>query len=200
MLHTTLFVGRSGCGKGTQADLFKNWINNRDMEKKPILYVETGERFRQFIRLDQFSSRLSREIYDRDERQPDFLAAWMWSNVLIEELMDNHMHLVFDGAARSKNEAALLTTALNFYEREKPTVIYINVSREWSEKHLLERGRFDDRSLDKINKRLDWFEKDVVPAIEYFRNEPLYHFIEVNGEQSIDQVHADILRIYGSQA
>lgn len=195
MLHTIIFVGPSGSGKGTQADLFKNWINRRDMEKRQILYVETGERFRKFIRSEGYSSEISKEIYDLDERQPDFLACWMWGNVLIEELHAD-THLVFDGAARSLPEAEILTTALKFYKRERITVIYINVSRKWSEKHLLSRGRFDDVNIDKIDKRLDWFEKDTKPAVEYFKNNPYYNFIEVNGEQTIEKVHKDILEAY----
>lgn len=195
MLHTIIFVGPSGSGKGTQADLFKNWINRRDMEKRQILYVETGERFRKFIRSEGYSSEISKEIYNLDERQPDFLACWMWGNVLIEELHAD-THLVFDGAARSLPEAEILTTALKFYKRERITVIYINVSRKWSEKHLLSRGRFDDVNIDKIDKRLDWFEKDTKPAVEYFKNNPYYNFIEVNGEQTIEKVHKDILEAY----
>ncbi len=199
MLHTVIFVGRSGCGKGTQADLFKNRVHQLDEAKQHILYVETGEHFRKFIRGNNFSSKLSRKIYESDERQPNFLACWMWANVLIDEL-DEHMHLVFDGAPRARPEAEILTTALNFYHREKPVVIYINVSRHWSEERLLARGRSDDTTLAKITKRLDWFDKDVLPAIEYFKKEPYYRFLEINGEQPIEKVHADIISAYDYSA
>ena len=195
MLHTVIFIGRSGCGKGTQADLLKARINRKDDEKRQILYVETGEHFRKFIQGTSFSEKLSREIYGRDERQPNFLATWMWSNILIEELGEN-MHLIFDGAPRARDEAEMLTSALKFYKREKPVVIYIKVSREWSEKRLLARGRQDDKNLSKIDKRLDWFDKDVIPTIGYFMNTPYYRFIEVNGEQSIEKVHSDIIAAY----
>lgn len=198
-LHTLIFIGRSGCGKGTQAGLFKDRIHRQDELKRPILYVETGEHFRQFIRGTSFSSTLSREVYENDERQPNFLASWMWANLLIQE-MGPDMHLVFDGAPRARAEAELLTTALKFYSRERPTVIYLNVSRKWSEDHLLARGRADDISLAKIDKRLDWFDKDVLPAIEYFKQDPYYRFLEVDGEQPIEAVYRDIVAAheYGS--
>ena len=195
MSHTVIFIGRSGCGKGTQADLFKNRINHLDPDKHPILYIETGNYFRKFIRNEGFSSKISQKIYENDERQPDFLACWMWSNILIDELGE-HMHLVFDGAPRALAEAQILTTALEFYKREKPTVFHLNVSRDWSEKHLLARGRLDDVNLSKIDKRLDWFDKDVVPALEYFKNNKLYRFLEIDGEQSIEKVHSDIVAAY----
>lgn len=195
MLQTVIFIGRSGCGKGTQARLFQNRLDKIDGGDRRILYVETGENFRHFIREQSYSSNISKAIYERDERQPNFLACWMWTNVLIGELEDN-MHLIFDGAPRARAEAELLTTAFRFYKREKPVVVHITVSREWSEEKLLKRGRSDDLTIDKIDKRLDWFDKDVVPAINYFKSDPFYRYIEVNGEQSIEKVHSDIVAAY----
>ena len=195
MLHTVIFIGRSGCGKGTQADLLKDLIANTDPDKRQILYIETGYCFRNFIRGDNYSSRLSKKVHESDKRQPDFLACYMWGNILIEEL-DENMHLVFDGAPRSLPEAKVVTTAMKFYEREKPTVIYINVSRKWSEERLLSRGRADDHSISKITKRLNWFDEDTLPVIEYFKTDKLYQFIEINGEQTIEKVHADIVAAY----
>ncbi len=195
MLHTVIFIGRSGCGKGTQAELLRERISKHDLEKRQILYIETGDKFRKFTRGKTFSSRLSRNIYDRDARQPDFLACMMWGGVLLDEL-DENMHLVFDGVARSISEAQMLTTALWFYKREKPVVIYINVGRKWSEQRLLHRGRADDVNLGRIDKRLDWFDKDVIPAIEYFKRDPFFRVIEVNGEQSVEAVHAELISKY----
>lgn len=192
MLQTLIFIGRSGCGKGTQARLFMERIARFDKEKRHILYAETGERFRQFIRGQSLSARLSKAIYDKDERQPNFLACNMWAKMLLDELEDD-MHLVFDGSPRALPEAEMLTSAFSFYKREQPTVIYLNVSRKWSEEKLLARGRMDDVNLSKIDKRLDWFDKDVMPAIEYFRTNPYYRFFDIDGEQTIEQVHAEII-------
>ena len=193
MLHTVIFIGRSGCGKGTQADLLKNYISSHDDKDRQILYVESGEGFRQFIRGESFSSKLSKDLYEKDILQPDFLACWVWTNVLVDELKED-MHVIFDGVARSLDEAKILTSALEFYKREKPTVIYIDVSRKWSEERLLSRHRMDDVNLAKIDKRLDWFDENVLPAIEYFRNTTFYNFIDINGEQSIEDVHKDIIK------
>ncbi len=195
MLHTVIFVGRSGCGKGTQADLLKNRIKEHDADNRHILYVETGEDFRRFIRGESYSSLLSRQAYERDDRQPDFLACFMWSSILLEQL-EKDTHLIFDGAPRARDEAEILTSALEFYKREHPAVIYLNVSRRWSEERLLKRKRSDDINLAKIDKRLDWFDKDVMPAIEHFRTNKYYRFLEINGEQSIEKVHSDIVAAY----
>jgi adenylate kinase len=125
------------------------------------------------------------------QRQPDFLAVWMWSHHFIEDLRGDE-HLIIDGTPRSLDEAKILNNAMSFYKRVQPKVIHIAVSRAWSEKHLLARGRADDIKAD-IKTRLDWYERDVVPALEYYRTNPNYQFVEVNGEQSIEDVQKEIL-------
>ncbi len=195
MLHTIIFIGRSGSGKGTQAGLLKDWIKENDKENRQILYVETGDHYRKFVGSKTFSAKLANAVYENDELAPDFIGCWLWGDVLINELEEN-MHLVFDGASRTLLEAQVLSSALKFYKREKPTVIYINVSNKWSDDRLLGRGRADDRSLSKINKRLKWFDDEVLPAIEYFKKNKAYRFIEVNGEQKVEKVHSDIVSAY----
>jgi adenylate kinase family enzyme len=119
--------------------------------------------------------------------QPEFLAIWMWSHHFIEDLKENE-HIVIDGTPRALNEAKVLDNALAFYKREKPIIIFINVSRDWSKRHLLARGRTDDVT-DDIEARLNWYETDVQPAVEFFRAHPMYDFVSINGEQTIEEVH-----------
>jgi adenylate kinase family enzyme len=100
--------------------------------------------------------------------------------------------LILDGLSRRAYEAPVLDDALKFYKREKPFVIIINVSDEWAKNHLLSRGRADDNKLD-IDARLAWFKTNVEPTIDYFRNNDYYNVLEINGEQSIEDVHKEIL-------
>jgi len=75
-------------------------------------------------------------------------------------------------------------------------VIYLKVSRDWSFKHLMERAQQEGRSDDtpeSINHRLDWFERDVMPAINYYRRDRDYDYIEIDGERSIEEVHQEIM-------
>lgn len=190
-LYTFIFIGRSGCGKGTQVEFLQKKLK----EKYPhdeIFYLETGERFRNFIKEDTYSSKLSRKVYESGDRQPSFLAIWMWSHLLVESFRGTE-HLIVDGSPRAYGEALAMDTALKFYGR-KAYVVHLNVSRKWSEDRLLNRGRVDDVDITKVKKRLDWFETDVMPAIEYFRTNPDYNFIDVNGEQSIEEVSAEMMQ------
>lgn len=192
--QTFIFIGRSGCGKGTQTDLLKKALKERDPAGE-ILYIETGANFREFMKGEKFSNSLARKIYESGERQPDFLAIWMWSHVIIDKFKGIE-HLFFDGITRSLPEAETFTTAKEFYGRDV-TVIYLNVSREWSEKRLLARGRSDDQSLEEIRKRLDWFDRDSYPAVEYFSVHKGYNLLDINGEQSVEEVHNEILTKLG---
>lgn len=188
--QTFIMIGSSGSGKGTQGKLIAEYFRSKDSGRE-LYYLETGEKFREFIKGQKYSNQLARRIYDDDGRQPDFLAIWMWSNLFISDIKGDE-HLIADGVCRSLPEAEVFHTALNFYGR-KANVVYLNVSREWSQKMLLARGRFDDANLDKIHKRLDWFDKDVMPAVEYYRSHPDYNFIEIIGERPIEEVSAEII-------
>jgi adenylate kinase len=188
---TFLFIGRSGAGKGTQAKLLAEHLLTLSANV-PVYYLETGARFREFIKSDSYASRCSKEMYDRAERQPDFLAIWVWADLLIKNFTDS-MHLIMDGMPRSLNEAHMLRTALDFYGIKDPHVIYVSVDPEWSRARLKERHRFDDKTDEEIERKISWFNHDVLPAIEYFKADPFYRYLEINGEQSIEDVQKEII-------
>jgi len=190
-LKTFIFIGRSGCGKGTQAKLLIEYLEKIHTADK-IFYLQTGQHFRDFVAKDGFANKMANEIAQEGGRQPDFLAVWIWSNSFLENVK-NKEHLVIDGTPRSLNEARILDTAIKFYKRKKPVVIYMEVSRQWSEERLLARGRADDLEIEDIRKRLDWFEDDVMPAVEFYRNNSDYNLLDINGEQTIEEVHNEIM-------
>ncbi len=193
--QTLVFIGRSGCGKGTQIKLLHDILENKDKGSE-IFYLETGQRFREFIKQEIYSAVLAKTIYESGERQPDFLAIWMWSHLLVESFKGTE-HLIADGTPRSLSEAIAFVSAMKFYKRPQVTVVYMNVSREWSEKRLGERGRFDDVDADKVKRRLDWFDKDVMPAVEFFKDSSDVNLIDIAGEKTIEEVHAEIVQKLG---
>jgi adenylate kinase len=195
-LQTFIFVGRSGCGKGTQVVLLQEYMKKQDQQRR-IFYIETGERFRQFIKEHSLSSRLAAEIYKSGSRQPDFIAVWMWSHLLVER-MTGEEHLIFDGTPRSLHEAQIIDTAITFYNRQRPHVIYLNISREASKARMIARRRMDDINEEEIERRLNWFESDVIPAVEYFRKYSKYNFVELNGDQPVEAVQRELLlKVFG---
>lgn len=185
-----IFIGRSGCGKGTQAKLLSDYLKKIDPSRE-ILYVQSGQEFREFIKGNSETQKLSRAIYDVGGLQPEFLAIYMWANVLVNKFTKNE-HVIMDGMPRKFHEAGVLESIFDFYKLEKPVVINIDISKEQSIDRLMARGRVDDNRED-IAERLSWYETDVVPAIAFYENNPKYNFIKIDGNRSIEDVHKDII-------
>jgi adenylate kinase family enzyme len=189
-LKTIIFIGRSGCGKGTQIEQLTEYI--RENDTKEIFHLEAGQRFRNFINEGSYSSFLAKRISEEGGLQPEFLSVWAWTGELINNV-EKHNHLMIDGTPRRKSEALILDSALDFYRRADIDVVYINVSRTWATDRMKARGRSDDKEASDIKNRLDWFDTDVAPVLDYYRSKKDYNFHEINGEQSIEKVHEDIL-------
>ena len=183
-----IFIGRSGCGKGTQVDLL---IEQLKKQGENVFNLETGSKFREFVKGDGYSNKLAKEVGEKGGLQPEFLAVFMWAKAITDGLKEGDI-LVLDGVARKILEAKLLDTVFEFLGYEKPTIVFMNVSRQWSEERLLGRGR-DDDATQEIKKRLDWYDTDVEPVIEWYKNNPDYNFLDINGEQTIEEVHGEIM-------
>lgn len=192
-MHTYIFIGRSGCGKGSQVERLANHFTKIGVinEEHPWLRVETGARFREFALIDNYMASMIKRTIENGERMPDNFAIWNWTGLLFDKFTGVE-HLYFDGCPRSLPEAHSLDSFLTFTKRDKPVVVYLDVSREESKRRLLERGRKDD-SPEDIDRRLDWFDRDVLPAVEYYRNSPKYDFIELDGEQTREKIHEDLV-------
>ncbi len=189
--QTFIFVGRSGCGKGTQALLLKEYLQKTD-PTIPVLDFQTGDGFRRFIKDENnYSSKLAKGLYDKGARQPDFLAIWIWAQVFVDKVRGGE-HIIADGFPRSVDEAKILDTALNFYQKNPAIIIYIKLSIETTVKRLLLRGRHDDNEA-AIKERMAYYEKDVTPVLEYFKNSSNHKFFEISGEPSVEEIHQDII-------
>ncbi len=187
--HAYIFFGKSGSGKGTQAELLK-----QELEKKgrKVIYIETGQLFRNFVASgtghlhDQ-----TKNIIENGKLMPVFFPVYLWARVLVENYTGTE-DIIFDGVSRKIEEAPIIDSALDFLGIENRTVLDITVSDQWVIDRLSARGRADD-SIEGIKKRLTWFESNVVPVLEYFKINRKYMFINIVGEQSIEAVHVEIM-------
>lgn len=189
--RTFIFFGPSGGGKGTQAALLEDYLKKNDTSHK-VLSLSTGNLFREFVKSDTYTAGKVKDILDDGGLLPEFLPIWIWTNFLNKNVKDNTEHFIFDGMARREDEAPVLDGALEFYNRFPADVLIMDVSPEWATKRLKERGRYDDNDED-IKARLEWYETNVVPSINYFREKKEYRIYDIDGEKSLDEVHKDIL-------
>jgi adenylate kinase family enzyme len=188
--QTFLLFGKSGSGKGTQAKLLKEFLEKAE-PKRQVEYIETGSKLREFSQEVGLTAKMTKEVMENGGLLPSFVPIWIWTNYFIR-YFDGGEHLILDGLSRKEYEAPVLDDALKFYKREKPLVVILNVTDEWASQHLLSRGRGDDNKLD-IASRLEWFKTNVEPTIEYFKKNPYYTVLEINGDQSVEDVHKEIL-------
>ena len=184
-----IFFGRSGSGKGTQAKLLSEYLEEKTGRK--TIYVETGEMFRKFKVEDTYTSKLTKEVMEHGGLMPEFLPIWIWADMFVKNYTGEE-NLVLDGLSRRVDEAPILDSAMGFYKFSNPYVVYIDVSREKAFEMMKGRGRSDDTD-EYINARLDWFDEDVVPAINYFSNHVKYNFLTINGSQTIEEVHNEVI-------
>lgn len=181
--------GRSGSGKGTQAELLKEYLESNT--NRDVIFLETGSQFRKFAKTDNYTAKLVNIAISNGELLPSFLPIWNWTNSIIDKY-DRHKHMILDGVCRQSDETLIFDSVMKFYNIKKPIILSIEVSEEWAGKRMEERGRADD-TKESIQKRADWYNNNVTKAIQYFRDNSFYEFIEINGEQTIEEVHKEII-------
>jgi adenylate kinase len=189
-----IFIGRSGSGKGTQAPLLIDALKKAD-RNRGILHIETGAEMREFIQGPAATQKIANGITNSGGLQPEFIAIYQWSNVLINDYNGTD-HLVFDGSPRRLPEAEALGSIFNFYGIEKPWVIYLDVDLDEIHNRLAKRGRIDD-TREGINRRLAWFDTDVSPTVEFYRSSPDYCFLDLNGAGPVEAIHASLVSKLG---
>ncbi|HYC34449.1 MAG TPA: nucleoside monophosphate kinase [Candidatus Paceibacterota bacterium] len=194
-----VFLGRSGCGKGTQCALLSDYL--KEKEQKAPFYVSTGDQFRKLIGSDTYTAREVKTIVDEGNFVPSFLASMMWANVIATDYTEN-AHMIIDGSPRTLVEKAIFDTMHYFYGEKKVfdfesvNIVFMNVSKEWAKDRLLGRARADDIN-EAIEKRMYWFEKFVASVIEAYKTDAHVKFFEINGEQPIEDVHKEIVSKLG---
>ncbi len=176
------FIGRSGCGKGTQADFL--------MKKFPYLkHVTTGKLFRELSLQDTDAGhRIKKDMTDGTLPFDD-LATTLWMREIAYTVKEDE-GILLDGAPRRVPEAKNLERFLTFLERDKHVFnIFIDISRDEAFNRLKARRRDDDTD-EAINGRQDYFEEFVQPVVEFYKERG--RLITINGEQSEEDVFSDI--------
>jgi adenylate kinase len=203
--NIVILVGRSGSGKGTQGEFIKLFLENYVIDagaakaevekevKNKLHYISTGQRFREFVVKDTHTSAIARDINEKGGLQPEFLAIWNWGSILIDTIQ-SQSNIIFDGAPRKLHEAEVLDSAISFYGWERPVVIEIDVEFEECVRRMLLRKRADDTE-EVIRERLSWYDRDVVPMLEWYAQNPNYTYVKVNGNRGIDEIRMDIEKI-----
>ncbi|MFN4181345.1 MAG: adenylate kinase family protein [Candidatus Paceibacteria bacterium] len=187
---TYVFFGIIGSGKGTQIDLLKKLF--KDKYNQESVYAYPGAMYRKLIEDGNHFGNLVKASMDRGELQPDLLTTSLVVNVLINSYTPDKI-LFFDGYPRTIEQSKSFETLVDILSINEIEVVYIELSKEEAMRRNLARGRTDDTE-EAINKRFDEYVNNVVPAMKYFEGKPNYSIHTINGDQSIEKVHEDIIK------
>jgi adenylate kinase len=211
-----ILLGAPGAGKGTQAKLL--------IEKFNFNYIGSGDLLRARKKLNDFTGTKIGQVIDKGKRvaTPVIFKLWMDKFEKFKKA-PKFKGIIIDGSPRTTLEADMMEQALGWYEWEKnKRVILVDISTKEVIQRLTKRrmceqcgrivpfvGEFKKiKECDKcggkliaradddekgVKKRLEWFQTEVKPAINYYRKRG--ELIKINGEQSIEDVFKDILKV-----
>lgn len=184
------FVGRSGAGKGTQARLLA--------EKLGFFYWEMGGIIRKEIEAETDLGVEIKDLVNRGLFLDDHRLMRIVESHLDEIPTDKG--ILFDGIPRRLSQAYYIVGLLRGMGRKDMATIYIDVSRREAIDRLEARAKSEHRSDDTdmaIARRLDQFDIETMPVVEYFRD--VTEFYYVDGRPPIEEVTAEVNKIFASK-
>lgn len=188
---TVIFIGPQGSGKGTQIEQLTRVVTEKDPVRR-VVDIQTGRRFRSLAaKHETFAERKIANTLDAGALQPNFLTYILWGQAMLDQL-DPKSHLLIDGFPRTLEQAKVLEEAFVFYERTKLQVINLDTPEEVVRKRMLERARTDD-SEESIETRLRLYREDTLPVLTYYRRREDTTVHDLDGTDTIDGVHKQIL-------
>ena len=136
-----------------------------------------------------------KESLEKGFLQPNFITTSLITNILISGMTED-ICLIADGYPRTISQSESFESMMKFYKRANVKIIYIELSEEEAMKRNMLRGRSDD-TKEGLAKRFEEYQNNVVPAMSYFKDKAGYKIHTINGEQSIEDVHKDIIKALG---
>ena len=178
--RTIFFIGKPGCGKGTQAKLLS--------EKTGWKTISSGSQFRAIATEDTSVGRKVKSEMEAGLLSPHWFAMYLYLKALFS--VGNDEGVIFDGFNRKVPEAELVIDSLSWLDRPF-TILDIQVSDEEVHHRLAIRKGVEGRADDSMAaERLKEYEEYTKLAIDVFRK--VGTLIEINGEQAPEAIAADI--------
>jgi len=186
--QTIIFFGIQGSGKGTQAKLLHEYFDAHT--EFDTVYLGTGQLLRNFTEEEGYTQEVVNETISNGGLLPSFMPVYIITRELVKSFSGKE-HLIFDGAARRKNQTAMIDNMLKFYKRGSYKVITLELSEESAMTRLKARGREDDTE-ESIRKRIAWSKEHMDSIVAQFESfDCTIH--RIDGEPSVEEIHKDIL-------
>ena len=175
-----LFVGRIASGKETQGRLVAEMLGCE--------VFTTGAKFREIIASGTALGERIKADYEKGLLMPSWVADYFFEDFVFN--LPTEKSAVFEGSGRDLDQAQVVEKVCTWLGRPY-TVVHLVVSEEEVIRRALARKRdVLDNDESVVRARLKQYDENTAPAIEYFKN--LGRVIEVDGERSVEDIHADI--------
>lgn len=216
MKHVIILLGKSGSGKGTQADLLA--------EKFGFSHLVSGDLLRNRAKKTDFTGKKLAKILLTGGLAPTAVIFKLWLDK-VEALKNNKKTkgIIMDGNPRKIKEAYLIDEVFDWYSWKNVKAILIDISDREAALRLGKRricqnkkcgkiipfvGEFknikkcpkcgeklvlrNDDNPESVQKRLKWFKTEVQPIVDFY--EKTGRLSKINGEGTIDEVFEEILK------
>lgn len=185
--RTILLFGAPGAGKGTQGKILGTIPG--------FFHCACGDVFRS-LKTDSEVGRIFIEYSSRGELVPDAPTVKLWHHFIESCTRAGRFHpkqdtLLLDGIPRNVHQAEMLRDTLHvsavFYLRcKRPDALVERLQRR-----ALKENRLDDANLETIRQRLETYEKETKPVLDFYDKKVVHN---IDASQKPVEVLFDILR------
>ncbi len=213
----TILLGPPGAGKGTQAQ--------KIVEKYGVPHISTGDIFRENIKNGTPLGKKAKEYMDKGELVPDELVIDLATSRLLEDDCKNGFLL--DGFPRTVLQAEKLDEFLSKHDSKIDLVIDLVAEKEvlitritgrrvckacgasfhvtnippkkegvcdFCGGELIQRA---DDTVETVTNRIDVYEKQTAPLIDYY--EKAGNIVHIDGIGDLDRITADVFKAIGDK-
>lgn len=184
--RTILLLGAPGAGKGTQGRILGSIPQ--------FFHCACGDVFRS-LRPDNELGRLFMEYSSQGKLVPDDATVKLWhqtieDNIASGRFKPDHDTVVLDGIPRNVPQAEMLQSSIDV----RMVISLVCAEPEKLVQRLQRRAtnenRLDDIKLDVIRTRLETYERETQPVLDYYGPRLICN---VNALQTPVNVHRDVL-------
>src|SRR5262245_18355866 len=168
-----VIFGRQGAGKGTQCDKL--------VEHYGAIHISTGDMLRDAVAEGSDLGAEAKRYMDAGELLPDDLIVGIVRDRLLHADVREH-GFILDGFPRSVPQAEALWEAAG---DQIDLAVNLDVPLDEVKARMLGRGR-DDDTEDAIARRLELYEQQTLPAIDWIGAKG--RLVTVDGLGSVDEV------------
>ena len=184
--RTVLLFGAPGAGKGTQGKIMGTIPN--------YFHCACGDVFRS-MKHDSDIGKVFLEYSSRGELVPDEPTIQLWREFITASTRTGRFRpeqdtLVLDGIPRNESQAEMLKQTLTVV-----SIFYLRCTQvdqliERLQRRALKENRLDDANIDVIRARLETYERESKPVLDYYGKNLLH---PIDADQNPAKVLFDIL-------